>query len=536
MRSCILGLFLLSPLLINVTAVSIVKRQIEGAPLRISQNDAEVCKDKSPREYFRLSSDKDCREVMRCSSQGLQVLRCPSGLFFDIESQTCNWRSEVNNCDQVEKRKLATPLFATNEPICSGNQLACGNGDCMERELFCNGIPDCSDESDENACTEHDPNRAPPCDQSQCILPDCFCSPDGTQIPGKLEPNNIPQMVTITFDDAVNINNLDVYHDIFKEGRNNANGCSIKATFFVSHKYTNYSAVQELHRKGHEIATHSITHRNNEKYWTNADIDTWAKEIAGNRLILERFANITDNSIVGVRSPYLRVGGNNQFAMMEEQAFLYDSSINAPLSNPPLWPYTLYFEMPHKCHGNGQHCPTRSHAVWEVVMNELDRRDDPNFDEELSGCVMVDTCSNIITRDQFYDFLNNNLRRHYNTNRAPLGLYFHAGFLKLNSKFLEALITWIDESLEKNDIYFVTMTQVLQWMQNPTELSSIREFAQWKEKCDIKGQAYCSIPNACPTTTRELPGETNRLHTCMECPHNYPWLEDPTGDFFAFKK
>lgn len=73
--------------------------------------------------------------------------------------------------------------------------------------------------------------------------------------------------------------------------------------------------------------------------------------------------------------------------------------------------------MPHKCHGNGQvgiatlertetirrfivcnnrtlsqfqNCPTRSHAVWEMVMNELDRRDDPSFDEELSGCSMVD--------------------------------------------------------------------------------------------------------------------------------------------------
>lgn len=58
------------------------------------------------------------------------------------------------------------------------------------------------------------------------------------------------------------------------------------------------------------------------------------------RLITERFANITDNSIVGVRAPSLRVGGNNQFFMMEEQAFLYDSTIVAPLSNIPKWPYT----------------------------------------------------------------------------------------------------------------------------------------------------------------------------------------------------
>ena len=106
---------------------------------------------------------------------------------------------------------------------------------------------------------DRDPNRAPPCDQTQCVLPDCYCSPDGTQIPGKLEPNTVPQMITITFDDAVNNNNIIVYERIFKDGRNNPNGCSAKGTFFVSHKYTNYSAVQELHRKGHEIAAHSIT-------------------------------------------------------------------------------------------------------------------------------------------------------------------------------------------------------------------------------------------------------------------------------------
>ena len=82
--------------------------------------------------------------------------------------------------------------------------------------------------------------------------------------------------------------------------------------------------------------------------------------MAGMRIIAERYANLTDNSVVGVRAPYLRVGGNNQFTMMEEQAFLYDSTITAALNNPPLWPYTMYFRMPHRCHGNLQKCPTRS--------------------------------------------------------------------------------------------------------------------------------------------------------------------------------
>lgn len=343
-------------------------------------------------------------------------------------------------------------------------------------------------------------------------------------------------MVMISFDDAVNNNNIDIYERLFKEGRNNPNGCSIKTTFFVSHKYSNYSAIQELHRKGHEIAAHSITHNNNESYWTSADKDLWTREMAGVRLIIEKYANITDNSIVGVRAPQLRIGGNNQFFMMEEQAFLYDSTITAPLSNPPLWPYTLFFRMPHKCHGNGQSCPTRSHAVWEMVMNELDRRDDPNFDEELAGCAMVDSCTNIHSAEQLYNFLNHNFDRHYKTNRAPLGLYFHASWLQATPELLDVFIQWIDEQRERGDVYFVTMTQVLQWMQQPTELQAIRDFAPWKEKCLVQGQPLCNLPKNCALTTRELPGQTINMHTCAVCPNSYPWIEDPTGNYFANKK
>merc|ERR1712029_639480 len=167
----------------------------------------------------------------------------------------------------------------------------------------------------------------------------------------------------------------------------------------------NYSAVQNMHRLGHEIAAHSITHNDDEAFWSEAKVDDWAREMGGSRLIIEKFARIKDNSVVGLRAPYLRVGGNNQFTMMEEQGFLYDSSITAPLQNPPLWPYTMYFKMPHRCHGNLQSCPTRSHAVWEMVMNELDRREDPSIDEDLPGCAMIDSCSNILTGDQFYNFL-----------------------------------------------------------------------------------------------------------------------------------
>jgi len=507
------------------------------------EHEKALCKDKSAGELFRLSAGKqNCRNVVQCTGSGLQAIRCPPGLAFDLEKQTCDWKRVVDNCDKLTRERKVKPLLSTDEPICQDNHLACGDGNCLEQGLFCNGVKDCSDGSDENACGEDDdPNRAPPCDIDICRLPDCFCSHDGTKVPGDFCPEGrdckqVPQMVTVSFDDAINNLNFDLYQEMFNGVRVNPNGCDIKGTFFVSHKYTNYSSVEEMHRRGHEIAAHSITHRDKPDFWSEAGVEDWAKEMAGQRLIIEKFANITDNSVIGLRAPYLRVGGNNQFKMMEEQSFLYDSSITAALTNPPLWPYTMYFRMPHRCHGNVKNCPTRSHAVWEMVMNELDAREDPELDDLQPGCAMVDSCSTILSADQFYNFLTYNFYRHFDNNRAPFGLYFHAAWLKNNPEFLDAFLYWMDEILEhhggQDEVYFLTMTQVIQWIQNPRNIEDSKTFGPWQERCKPEGRPTCTVPNRCTLSTDELPGEALYMHTCVRCPNSYPWFNDPTGAGF----
>lgn len=56
--------------------------------------------------------------------------------------------------NRIEPRKVM-PILKTDEPICPEGKLSCGNGECIEKELFCNDKPDCKDESDENACSKY---------------------------------------------------------------------------------------------------------------------------------------------------------------------------------------------------------------------------------------------------------------------------------------------------------------------------------------------------------------------------------------------
>lgn len=74
--------------------------------------------------------------------------------------------------------------------------------------------------------------------------------------------------------------------------------------------------LQELHRRGHEIATFSVSSKEDASYWNRLSWDDWFDEIAGGRSIIERFADIKDSTVIGMRAPLLQV----IFSLLSDQS------------------------------------------------------------------------------------------------------------------------------------------------------------------------------------------------------------------------
>ncbi|XP_049833071.1 uncharacterized protein LOC126274364 isoform X8 [Schistocerca gregaria] len=342
------------------------------------------------------------------------------------------------------------------------------------------------------------------CRKDVCLLPDCFCG--GKDIPGDLPVEQVPQIVLLTFDDSANDLNKGLYSDLFEKGRKNPNGCPIAATFYVSHEWTDYSHVQNLYASGHEIASHSISHSFGEQFSQKK----WSKEIGGQREILAQYGGVRLEDVRGMRAPFLAIGGNKMFKMLYDLNFTYDSSMPVYENRPPSWPYTLDYKIFHDC--MIPPCPTRSYpGVWEVPMVMW---------QDLNGgrCSMGDACSNPPTADGVYKMLIKNFERHYTTNRAPFGLFYHAAwFTQPHHK--EGFEAFLDTIVAMDDVWLVTNWQAIQWVRQPTPLSEIKNFPPFQ--CNYADRPKkCNNPKVCNLWHKS---GVRYMRTCQACPEVYPW-------------
>jgi hypothetical protein len=381
---------------------------------------------------------------------------------------------------------------------------------------------------------------APSCDHAACHSdPDCFCS--------GIEPNialqDRPQILYLTFDDSLtDLQDQDYYQELFGGAYTNPNGCEIRGTFFLSHMYTEYPLVNLYYSQGHEIASHSVSHKADQPYWQNLNAQGWRDEMTSMRDMIAKYALVPKEEVIGMRAPFLQGGGNEQFQMLVEDGYTYDSTMPSleygytNLANGR-WPHSLDYASTMDC--TILPCPTCSFpGVWSQPMLNLEDQwygSVEGNDTIGSPCSMLDGCDiidNIGDPDEVYDMMMKNFLRSYNGNtRAPLGFYVHAAwfFGEENmwrfigyKRFIEEVLTLY------KDVWIVPVKSGIEYTKSPVPSDQLQSFEPFG--CANRPAFTCDQPQECRYTDPPVEN-VNEIYmsSCIECPPNYPWIGNPEG-------
>ncbi|XP_067679929.1 chitin deacetylase 7-like [Haliotis asinina] len=296
-----------------------------------------------------------------------------------------------------------------------------------------------------------------------CQLPDCRCWFD-EDIPGSLAPDETPQVVLVTFEDAVNEVNADIYRSLFTD--TNPNGCPVRGTFFIKDLDTNYDIVRDLFDDGHEIGANSLdgSYPTNEEDWRTV-LQTIKDELAD--------VGIARNQVKGVRAPQLRAGGIDEFIGMGENDFDYDASCISSEFNQMSnlkWPYTYDFIPGPRCN-DGQPPNAPFPGKWQFLVASLDFNG--------TACATPSACTNVFTQSDVFDLFFDSFAKHYDGDRSPFTLIINPDFVLVPFKLagLKEFLEYIRAAFE--DTWILPMNKALDWIRDPTPNLNITTFQPW---------------------------------------------------------
>ncbi|GAA5966175.1 hypothetical protein JCM3765_006074 [Sporobolomyces pararoseus] len=361
------------------------------------------------------------------------------------------------------------------------------------------------------------------CDPNTCRLPSCQCA--STSPPGGLSPQDVPQFVTFTADDAIQSYTIEVL-DYFLARRKNPNGCSPKMTYFNSLTYSNYSMVTEWYVAGNEIADHTMTHVGSPN----------ASEIYGNLRALNAFAGIPMKDISGFRAPMLN-WTTETLKLLHDANFVYDSSATSSIpanasGTDAYWPYTLDNGLANDCLVVTDGCKgqLKLPGLWEIPMYAIFENNDPSkihlMDPWLEG-----------SNDAVLQWMKDSFLSHYNGNRAPFGLYSHPIHLAVGypgitdpvstRQMIQNFLDWVQTF---PNVWIVSNQQMMEWIRNPvknSEISSV-EALGCKTPDVPKDAKLCNgIPQNEAGLLNRCPFEDFPWQTCYYCPAVEPTPDNP---------
>jgi len=399
---------------------------------------------------------------------------------------------------------------------------------------------------------------APQCDTTVCVLPACSCSGEELAVPDYTQR---PQIIYMSYDDAfTGYAESNYYSGIFDGTFKNPDGGDIRATHFLTAQYTDYTLVHDYWAMGHEMASHSVTHRTDMNYWKGLNVDGWSEEVTGMRKMITQFAAIPKADITGYRSPFLQMGADEMFAALKNDGFKYDCSwVSRDYGyldlDQGLFPYTLDYESVQDC--PIKPCPTCAfEGLWVQPMLDLEDNwigANPQLPDNGMPCSMLDGC--IImdeepTRDTVKEMLMKNFIRNREGTRAPMGLFMHAAWFASEELIwhYDGYKDFIQEvTATYDDVWFIPVIDGLDYFQNynnytNTDILALGDASPFsKAKYADRPTSHTCEPLApCQyddVHNEDINGGQRFMPICKKkvngqnqsCPDEYPWLTNPCG-------
>ncbi|KAJ3067861.1 hypothetical protein HDU98_008952 [Podochytrium sp. JEL0797] len=367
--------------------------------------------------------------------------------------------------DPVNPRALSTEVYPTGKvtaQVCVAQCQAQGlpvAGMEYASECWCGmALPTSSSKACNMPCqgdaTQELSPKYPGCNPTVCKPPACLCP--SFNPPGNLSLAETPQFLLITFDDWIDAEAYQNASQVFNHV--NPNGCPIKTTYFTQIVNSDPAYVTRLYAEGHEIADHTFSH----PQWATAP------EPPAMIAAATKYMGIPKDQIKGFRSPFLE----SSFALLSSAraaGLLYHSSTDQVVEQSP-WPYTMDYGFAYDCQ-TGKDCTVPSKAIpglWDIPMGEL------YSDSTETSYTSMDPWFGSVAAS--VAGLKYTFSVHHNNGKTPMGLWYHTwnDFGGDRATSLNQFITWAQSTYP--DVWLVTASQLIAWMQNPVPLSKMNSF------------------------------------------------------------
>ncbi|AGE56244.1 polysaccharide deacetylase [Paramecium bursaria Chlorella virus NE-JV-1] len=287
-----------------------------------------------------------------------------------------------------------------------------------------------------------------------CSLPNCY--DPGSKMP--LPINEVPQFVLLSHDDEINVNTFDAFQKV--------GICDSKITFFLMWSKIDCRYVRAFYDAGHEIALHTVNHL----HLTGVPLDDLAYEMLGVRELVHEKCGIPMEAMIGFRAPFLEVNEHTRKVLYDDKNILYESSYN---TDAPMVPFTLDSGLVKNSSVASESYP----GLWQIPLNSISNAMHKATYSMDPGRISQDqtespaTGSKFIPANDMRDLLIQNFNEH-RENRLPFSVNFHTPWMNADG-YAAALGKFLDYTRRFDDVYFITYTELIEWMKNPVPVSKM---------------------------------------------------------------